>query len=104
MYKIDNKKKQELDFLIELPDLDIDTSNIQEIGKSQEDRLITKKVLVAFELEDNQAWELAQLAKRITFTHFQELSDPTDKDEPFVMRSAIYQLQDALKEAGYAPR
>ncbi len=102
MSKLDDN--HELDFLIELPNLEIDNPNIEEFVQSQEDRLITKKVLVTFELEDNQAWIMAQLVKRITFTHFQELSDPASSEEPYIMRSAIILLQDALEEAGYAPR
>lgn len=61
-------------------------------------------VEILLEMEENQAYELAQLCKRITFTHFQELSSPVEKDEPYVMRDAVVTLQKALADAGFAPR
>ena len=61
-------------------------------------------VEIVLEVEENQAYELAQLCKRITFTHFQELTDPTNEKELYVMRDAVVTLQKALADAGFAPR
>jgi hypothetical protein len=53
-------------------------------------------------LTDEQAWALAQFAKRIYFSDIRQHA--VDDAEAYVMRDAIVKLQASLADAGYAPR
>lgn len=61
------------------------------------------------ELDDNQAWALAQMAKRFSLHHAQQLSDryaryPDGGQEQDHMIDAVGVLQRALAAAGASPR
>ncbi|MBV6322143.1 hypothetical protein [Duganella violaceipulchra] len=49
-----------------------------------------------------EAMALAQFVKRVGWTEF--IANAVDEDEAYDIRDAIYALQDALAEEGYAPR
>jgi hypothetical protein len=53
-------------------------------------------------MSTDEAYALAQLCKRITFSDLRSCS--VDNDEAYVMRDAVHKLQAALRSAGYAPR
>lgn len=57
---------------------------------------------VTVELAPEEAMALAQLVKRITWSDMRELA--ADEVETCHMRDALYRLQQALAQAGYAPR
>lgn len=67
-----------------------------------------KTVTVPVELSDDEAWVLAQMAKRFTYEHAHELSDRHQTydgvNERDVMIGAVNKLQRALREKGFAPR
>jgi hypothetical protein len=63
---------------------------------------MTKTVRITIELEDNQALELAQFAKRATWEHFRACA--VDDAEASVIRDAVAKLAQALAKIGYAPR
>ncbi|MBR8029918.1 hypothetical protein KDX27_39150 [Burkholderia cenocepacia] len=54
------------------------------------------------DLNDGEAWALAQFVKRVGWSEFRELA--VDEAEAYEIRSAIEKLQGALAEAGLAPR
>jgi hypothetical protein len=54
------------------------------------------------QLNDVQAWNLAQFVKRVCWTDIRSCA--VDDDEAYAMRDAIDRLQIALREAGFAPR
>ena len=54
------------------------------------------------EMEDNEAWELAQFVKRAGWHHYRECA--VDDDEAYVIRDAVVKLEQALHSAGYKPR
>jgi hypothetical protein len=54
------------------------------------------------EVSESEALALAQLCKRITFSDLRSCS--VDDSEAYTMRDAVVKLQDALRQAGYAPR
>lgn len=58
-------------------------------------------VVLNLESED-EAWALAQFVKRLCWSHMRECA--VDDDEAREIRAAIYRLQSALTDAGYAPR
>lgn len=59
-------------------------------------------VTLTLELNDQDAWALAQLVKRLGW---QALSDhAVNSDEAERMRNAIAGLQTALSQKGYSPR
>ncbi|MFZ2628570.1 MAG: hypothetical protein WAX67_06770 [Rugosibacter sp.] len=53
-------------------------------------------------ISDEQAWELAQLCKRIGYSDIRALA--TDDDEADIMMSSVLMLQQSLLEFGYSPR
>jgi hypothetical protein len=57
---------------------------------------------VKFEIPDQEALALAQLMKRIGWNEIR--GNAIDDDEAYLMRDAIYRLQQGLSEAGYSPR
>lgn len=61
-----------------------------------------KRIKVAFELTEDEAWHLAQFLKRQIFDDFQ--SKAQGKEEAYAMRDSAEKVRDALAEAGYAPR
>lgn len=54
------------------------------------------------ELSDDQAWALAQLCKRITFSDCR--SNAVDEVEAYMMVDVTNKLRDTLARAGYNPR
>lgn len=61
-----------------------------------------RTVTVTLQLTEAEAWELAQMAKRLGWSDWRSMS--VDDAEAYVMRSATDQLAAGLREAGYAPR
>lgn len=61
-----------------------------------------KDIEMKFYLSDDQAIALAQMLKRLTFTHYQELS--SDTAELSDMMTACYKLADELRYNGIDPR
>lgn len=61
-----------------------------------------KRVIVTLNLPPLQAQALAQLVKRIGWTELRQ--NAQDDEEAYDMRNAVQELQNALGEAGYAPR
>lgn len=61
-----------------------------------------KRVIVTLNLPPLQAHALAQLVKRIGWTELHQ--NAQDDEEAYDMRNAVQELQNALEEAGYAPR
>lgn len=62
-----------------------------------------KRVKIAFELTEDEAWHLAQFLKRQMFDDFQSKASRGD-EEAYAMRDSAERVRDALAEAGYAPR
>lgn len=61
------------------------------------------------ELTDEQAWQLAQFCKRITFASVREVTDGGQSgeqrdDQAYVMLEGINAVARALRDKGYAPR
>ena len=63
---------------------------------------MAQTVRFAIEMEDNEAWELAQFVKRAGWDHFRSCAE--NDDEAYVIRDAVVKLERTLAEAGYAPR
>lgn len=59
-------------------------------------------VQVACEFTPSQAWALAQLAKRVTWSELQ--ANAVDDDEASAMHLALRHLEDRLAEQGVKPR
>lgn len=57
---------------------------------------------IAFELPGDEAWALAQFVKRVGWTAMAECSE--SEEETYLIRSALSQLADALRDQGCAPR
>ena len=62
----------------------------------------TRRVSLAVELTDTQAWHLAQFLKRVGFSDFR--TNAQDDEEAYAMRDAADRIAVALREAGFAPR
>ena len=62
----------------------------------------TKTVRLNFELNDDQAWALAEFLKRAGFSEFRAMAK--DDAEAYDMQTAGIQVANALRDAGYAPR
>jgi hypothetical protein len=61
-----------------------------------------KTITLSVDLTDDEAWEMAQLMKRIGWSEWRDLS--TSDDEADLMRTGCSKVQHALAEAGYSPR
>jgi hypothetical protein len=61
-----------------------------------------KQITVTLDLDDDQAWALAQFAKRLGWQDFR--AKAVDDDEADDMRNAIHALQRGLSDAGFCPR
>lgn len=59
-------------------------------------------VKVTMELSADQAWALAQLAKRLGWSDMRACA--IDDVECYEIRGGVDSLQRALREAGFAPR
>ncbi|MCP4697823.1 MAG: hypothetical protein GY862_13370 [Gammaproteobacteria bacterium] len=57
---------------------------------------------ITVEMTKRQAWDLAQFVKRAGWQEFRQ--NAASEDEAYRIKDAIFVLQDALTEAGYAPR
>lgn len=57
------------------------------------------------EIDDHEtALALAQFLKRVGHSDCERRSDPTNKDEPYLMLQGLETVRRALAEAGYSPR
>jgi hypothetical protein len=56
-------------------------------------------VTVRLELPEEQAFALAELTKRLSFSEIREAA--VDSDEAYSMRNALWQLRVALAQAGF---
>ena len=59
-------------------------------------------ITIQVELNDVQAWALAQFVKRVCFSDYRSLS--VDKDEAYEMVEAGELVRKALADVGIAPR
>ncbi len=62
----------------------------------------TQSINIAVTLTDEQAWQYAQLLKRISFNEYRH--NATCDDEAYLMRDAGELIRRALAEQGYEPR
>lgn len=60
------------------------------------------RVQLNIELTEIEAWELAQFVKRVGWSEFRGCA--VDDSEAYLIRIAVYRLQVALGNAGFAPR
>lgn len=63
-----------------------------------------RTVIITAELTTAQALALAQFLKRVGYYTCEQLSDPTDKNEPYLMQEGLAVIRAALDEVGYSPR
>lgn len=61
-----------------------------------------RTVTITLQLTPDEAWALAQMAKRLGWSDWRQLSQ--DEAETYEMRAATDQLAAGLREAGYSPR
>lgn len=61
-----------------------------------------RTVTVSVQLTEAEAWALAQMAKRLGWSDWRQLSQ--DEAETYEMRAATDRLAAGLREAGYSPR
>ena len=76
-----------------------------DLGQTSQARELADHMLpvtVVVRLPDSEALALAQFVKRIGWREIRE--NAVDNDEAYEMRAAIYKLQTALAECGFAPR
>lgn len=59
-------------------------------------------ITVSVSLTDDEAWNLAQFLKRVSFSDFR--GNAENDEEAYAMRNAAGRVATALREAGYAPR
>lgn len=59
-------------------------------------------ITLTVELTDDQAWHLALFVKRLAYVDFR--ANAQDEAEAQTIGKAVARLQDALTQAGYAPR
>ena len=60
------------------------------------------RIIIQFELTDDQALALAQFLKRVGYSAYRECA--VDENEAYTMVYAADQLRQALARQGYAPR
>lgn len=63
---------------------------------------MTNEITIQLTLSDAEAWAIAQLCKRITWSDLR--SNAVNDGEAYHMMDAINKLQRAMAETGYAPR
>lgn len=56
-------------------------------------------VTISLELPDEQAFALAELTKRLSFSEIREAA--VDNDQAYTLRNALWQLRVALEHAGF---
>lgn len=61
-----------------------------------------ESVALKFELLDDEAWVLAQLAKRVTWNELR--ANAVDDEEAYLMTRAVCKLAEELARVGYRPR
>lgn len=61
-------------------------------------------ISIRIDLEDREAWVLAQFLKRVTFDTARRHADPARPNEPYEMLEALEKVRTALREKGVAPR
>lgn len=59
-------------------------------------------ITISTELTDQQAWDLSQFFKRVSFSDVR--SNAVDNDEAYRMLDSINCIAKALREAGFCPR
>lgn len=69
---------------------------------TKERRMGMSKIKIAVELEDEEARAYAQFLKRVLLDDYEQRA--ADDEEAYLMRDAGLKVQQALAEAGYAPR
>jgi hypothetical protein len=60
------------------------------------------EITIQVTLTDDEAWQLAQFCKRITFSDVRQCA--TSQDETYLMLWALEKVRKQLSEKGYAPR
>jgi hypothetical protein len=73
-----------------------------ELGETRQARETLRMLPIMMRLPDDEALALAQFVKRVGWSDIR--ANAVDNDEAYVIRSAIYKLQTALAEYGFAPR
>lgn len=61
-----------------------------------------KPITLSLDLDNEQAWNLAQFFKRLTFSDFEGCA--VDEAEAYRMQEAVGLVQSALQDAGINPR
>jgi hypothetical protein len=61
-------------------------------------------IKITVELDQREAWVLAQFLKRVSYTTCERHADPHNKDEPYEMIHALEKVRGALRDQGIAPR
>jgi len=61
-----------------------------------------KMVKITLEIDGATAMALAQFVKRVGWSEMR--GNAVNDNEAYLIRSAIYTLQNSLEESGYAPR
>lgn len=64
--------------------------------------MATRTLKLDIELTDQEAWDLAQFCKRLSFSDFEGCS--VDENEAYRMRDAQDRVFEALRRHGYSPR
>lgn len=59
-------------------------------------------VTLTFELDDAQAWALAQFVKRVDWRSIRESA--VSDEEAYLVRDSLGSLAKALRDTGHAPR
>ena len=63
---------------------------------------MAKEITITATLTASEAWQLAQLIKRITFRGVRECA--CNDDETYTMLNALNRIRSALDDQGYSPR
>lgn len=67
--------------------------------------MTTNRIKVTVEFTEEQAWQLAQFLKRVSFNTCKDHTDNgCDEDEAYRMQEAFGRVRRALAEQGIAPR
>jgi hypothetical protein len=75
------------------------------LGETRQARELAAHMLpvtVVMRLPDGEALALAQFVKRVGWSEIR--ANAVDTEEAYMIRAAIYKLQTALAECGFAPR
>jgi hypothetical protein len=78
------------------------TGEAEEARSAGGGRVNRPTVTIQIELTDEEAWQLAQFCKRVTFSDIRNRA--TSDDETYLMIWALDKVRKQLAEKGYAPR